>query len=220
MRRFYGAKGSDWEQCIPECVNVTAADVRQPSGSAAVCMAGIGFLIQWKGWHHVVEAIALLPETTRGRLKFRHIGAVGATPTSAHYARKLLTRTKGLHLTESVEWLGEQPSSTPLLQRSDCLVVASLNEPFSLAMLEALYAGVPVIAADSGGAVDLIEPGRNGWLFRSGDSVDLARVLRSLVETDALAKIQIDREGLRRFSAPVVAQQWAAVYARVLEHSK
>jgi hypothetical protein len=55
----------------------------------------------------------------------------------------------------------------------------------------------------------------NGWLFRSGDATDLTRVLRSLVETDVLAQVRIDREALQRFNAPVVAAQWAEVYARL-----
>jgi len=134
---------------------------------------------------------------------------------SARYAEALFARTKEAGLSETIQWLGEQPSSAPLLAESDCLVVASNNEPFSLAMLEALFAGVPLVAADSGGATDLVETPKNGLLFKTGSPEDLARVLRSLVETDALTKVQIDREGLRRFSAPVVAAQWAEVYARL-----
>jgi glycosyltransferase involved in cell wall biosynthesis len=118
-------------------------------------------------------------------------------------------------LSDRVEWRGEQPSADALLGVIDCLVLPSENEPFSLAMIEALNASVPVLRADSGGAVDVIEPGVNGWLFRSGDATDLTRVLRSLVETDVLAQVRIDREALQRFNAPVVAAQWAEVYARL-----
>ena len=164
----------------------------------------------------MVEAMALLPAEIRTHLRFCHIGCAASSPESERYAEALYNRTKEAGLADNIQWLGEQPSSAPLLGQSDCLIVASNNEPFSLAMLEALFAGVSVIAADSGGAVDLIEPPKNGLLFKSGSPQDLARVLRSLVEADALAKIQIDGEGLRRFTAPVVAQQWAAVYARVL----
>jgi len=217
MRRYYAVSGAigDWAQCIPECVSIEAELPMRVVRGDTVRVAGIGFLTQWKGWHHVVEAFADLPDGIRARLKFCHIGPVGALSESARYAEALFARTKEAGLSETIQWLGEQPSSAPLLAESDCLVVASNNEPFSLAMLEALFAGVPLVAADSGGATDLVETPKNGLLFKTGSPEDLARVLRSLVETDALTKVQIDREGLRRFSAPVVAAQWAEVYARL-----
>jgi glycosyltransferase involved in cell wall biosynthesis len=115
-----------------------------------------------------------------------------------------------------VSFLGEQASSLPLLAQSDALVVASRNEPFSVAMLEALHAGVPVIAADSGGAVDIVRPPENGLLFKTGSAEDLARVLVSVVEENALARVKIDQDGLRRYSASAVAARWAQVYERLL----
>jgi glycosyltransferase involved in cell wall biosynthesis len=217
MRRYYGVsgKGGDWAQCMPECVSAKPELSARVVRDGVVRIAGVGFLTPWKGWHLVVEAMALLPVELKSRLKFCHIGPIGASPESARYAKELFANTKKAGLSESVQWLGEQPASAPLLAESDCLVVASNNEPFSLAMLESLFAGVPVVAADSGGATDLVETPKNGLLFKTGSSQDLARVFRLLVETDALAKVRIDREALRRFSAPVVAAQWAEVYARV-----
>jgi glycosyltransferase involved in cell wall biosynthesis len=215
MRRYYGVSGRDGAQCIPGCMAEGVVAAARKESSDIIRLVGVGALVRWKGWHHVMDALAALPETILARLRFRHIGKDDGSAASRAYAQELRERTKAVGLKKNIEWLGQQPSSTPLLAESEALIVASENEPFSIAMLEALRAGVPVIAADSGGAVDLIEPPKNGLLFKSGSPQDLARVLRSLVETDALAKIQIDRESLRRFSAPVVAQQWSAVYARL-----
>jgi len=76
-----------------------------------------------------------------------------------------------------------------------------------------LRAGVPGLGADSGGVVDLVRPGETGWTFRTGDVADLARAITSLVETDALARVRITPETIRSFTAPVLAGQWAVVYA-------
>ena len=216
MRRYYGVAGSDLAQCIPGCFSEGPESFAGKDGTGIIRLAGIGALVRWKGWCHVVEALAELPGEVLARLRFRHIGVDDGTAGSRAYVQELRERTAAAGLTKNVEWLGQQPSSGPLLAESDCLVVASENEPFSIAMLEALRANVPVVAADSGGAVDLIAPPANGLLFKTGSARDLARVLRSLVETDALAKVRIDQESLRRFSAPVVAQQWAAIYASVI----
>jgi glycosyltransferase involved in cell wall biosynthesis len=101
----------------------------------------------------------------------------------------------------------------------DCLVVASRNEPFSVAMLEALRAAVPVLASRSGGNPDVIVPAVNGWLFEPDDPRDLADRIAGLVETDALQCVHIDPMRLQPFTAPVVAEQWSRIYARVLEET-
>jgi len=217
MQCYYGVQGRDEGQCIPSCTTfpeMTQQRARVFDGKT-IRLGGVGSLLRWKGWHLVIKALEALPTEIRQRFHFAHIGSGSGPGDSGGYVQELTNQVKEAGLRDAVDWRGEQPSADALLNEIDCLVLPSENEPFSLAMLEALHAGVPVLRADSGGAVNVIEPGRNGWLFRSGDYADLARVLRSLVETDALAKIQIDREGLRRFSAPVVAQQWAAVYARL-----
>jgi glycosyltransferase involved in cell wall biosynthesis len=60
----------------------------------------------------------------------------------------------------------------------DVLVVPSLwyeNTPFSV--LEALHAGVPVVASDLGGIAEIVVPGQSGMLFPAGDAAALAAVL-------------------------------------------
>lgn len=216
MRKYYDMQGAGWERCIPECVRANISPILRVPSQSLVRIAGVGFLVRWKGWHDVIEALALLPVETRARVRFDHIGPVGYAPADKRYAEELWKKTEAAGLAGCVRWLGEQPSSTPLLNESDCLVIASRNEPFSLAMLEALHAGVPLLAADSGGATDVVTLDRNGWLYRTGDPADLARLLRSLIETDALTRIRIDAGQLERFSAAVVAAQWREVYARLV----
>jgi glycosyltransferase involved in cell wall biosynthesis len=219
MKEYYGVAGGEaWAQCIPECVPapVLPRASRIPATDGALRLGGIGALVPWKRWHLVLEALALMPATVREKWRFRHIGGTDGSPVAERYSVQVQARTKELGLDDCVEWLGEQPSADGMLGETDCLVVASYHEPFSVAMLEALQAGVPVLAADSGGARDVIVPMGNGWLFRSGDARDLSRMLTMLVESDALARVRIDPSELTRFSAETVAGQWAEVYARLL----
>jgi glycosyltransferase involved in cell wall biosynthesis len=90
------------------------------------------------------------------------------------------------------------------------MVLCSLAvETFSLAALEAMAMGKPVIHADLGGASEMIFPGRNGFLFPVGDTralVDklailadrtvsrrMGREARELVETLFSEKTMVDR---------------------------
>lgn len=215
MKRYYGIGGEDWTQCVPGGVTALPVplDPRGPVSGKVLRLGGIGMLVSWKRWHDVIEALAALPPGVRERVSFQHIGSPDTTTGSRAYARQLRARTAALGLEGQVSWLGEQPNSDALLASVDCLLVTSQAEPFSIALLESLRAGVPGLGADSGGVVDLVRPGETGWTFRTGDVADLARAITSLVETDALARVRITPETIRSFTAPVLAGQWAVVYA-------
>lgn len=216
MKKYYGVGDGTWAGCLPGCVaELNPARRREAKRDSIVRLGGIGARVRWKNWQLVLEALALLPENTRRCLRFVHIGANDGSLDSRSHEAGLQARSQREDLRGVVEWRDEQPSGAALLQASDCLVVAAQNEPFSVAVLEALQAGVPVLAADSGGAQDIIVPGENGWLFPCGDVRALADRLASLVGTEALTRINISIDGLRRFTAPVVAAEWSEVYRKL-----
>ncbi|AWI08443.1 glycosyltransferase family 4 protein [Ereboglobus luteus] len=236
MSRYYGLPPQSWDDCLPPCIvpgtrascpqneppklfeNTKRAGFPRSRGEI-IRAAGIGAIVRWKRWEFVLDALAQLPAYIRAQWHFTHIGANDGTEDSIRYERELRERTRALNLETRVTWLGQQPSSAPLLRETDVLLVPSDNEPFSIARIEAFDADVPSISADSGGARDLITttPPVNGWFFRTGDAADLARALAHLAETNALAQARIDRDSLRRFSADHSARQHAQVYAGLLE---
>lgn len=221
MKRYYGLKrpGDLWAQCVPGGVPLAeTTELRRPVGGdrKIVHVGGVGPLVSSKCWHLVLDAMAAMPATQRWKIRFEHAGGADGTERSQRYQMALRAQTGALSLGNLVQWRGPEVRAEALLAEIDVLVVPSLREPFSLVMLEALAAGVPVLAANAGGARDVIASARNGWLFRSGDPRDLARALVMLAETDALATVSPRPESGWRFSSSVVAQQWALVYARVL----
>lgn len=219
MKHYYRVATPDdpWHQCIPGCVALPPHPVlRAPRPNPEVVrIGGIGALVSWKCWHLVLDAMAAMPTLSRAKIRFRHLGAPQPTTSSQRYAAALRAQTSALRLDNFVEWRGSQPDSQDFLRDIDVLVVPSLHEPLSVAMLEALAAGVPVLAANSGGARDAIQRSQNGWLFRAGDVPELARALMMLAESDALQYVESAPDADWRFAAPVVAAQWARVYARL-----
>ena len=91
------------------------------------------------------------------------------------------------------------------LARSDLLLHLCPVEPFGLAILEAMAAGIPVLVPDSGGAGSLVEDGISGLRFRADDADDLARRLATLQTADAETLNRLvsggDRQLATRFSA-------------------
>jgi glycosyltransferase involved in cell wall biosynthesis len=75
------------------------------------------------------------------------------------------------------------------------------EEPFGLAVLEAIEAGLPVIVPDAGGSADIVRPGRDGLHFASDDEEALAATLRTL-----------------RASSPGTRQEWVSSASNRLEN--
>lgn len=75
-------------------------------------------------------------------------------------------------------WVGDMQSVLP---RWDVFVMPSLEEAFGIAALDAMAAGLPVIASSVGGVVELVVDGETGWLVPPADVESLAFRLRSLL---------------------------------------
>jgi len=82
---------------------------------------------------------------------------------------------------DTVTVVGEVPDIAPYIAESDVVLLPSdLPEGFGLVVVEAFAQGRPAIASRSGGTVDVITHGVDGWLFTPGDPVSLAAVFSSL----------------------------------------
>ncbi len=87
----------------------------------------------------------------------------------------------GTELGRSIFFVGfQQPEENlALMTQAEAVVLPSRYEPHGIVVAEALAAGTPVVASDVvGSAVDLIQEGLDGRLFKSGDAEDLSRVLK------------------------------------------
>lgn len=82
---------------------------------------------------------------------------------------------------------GFQQDVRPLVLACDAMALCSTTETFSLAALEALALGRPVLHAALGGAAEMIEPGTNGFLFPNGDIEAFAERIAALADAPARA---------------------------------
>jgi glycosyltransferase involved in cell wall biosynthesis len=97
------------------------------------------------------------------------------------------------------------------------LVPSTWAEPFGLVALEAMRAGVPLIASRSGGLIDIVEDGSTGVLVPPGDAGALADAIRELI-LDAPRQTSMGanaRQAVTRFEADLVVPRIEQVYRRV-----
>jgi L-malate glycosyltransferase len=125
-----------------------------------------------------------------------------------------------LGVADRVELKGFVPEEQKyqILANSDVFALVSLHEGFGVVYLEAMYCGLPVVAADQGGQVDLLKDGETGYLVPVGDVDRLRGSLQALLE-DPVATRRIGDHNRRRFQEFSVASL-AARYERILEHAR
>ncbi|MCC4044173.1 glycosyltransferase family 4 protein [Enterococcus gallinarum] len=70
------------------------------------------------------------------------------------------------------------------LKEADLMIFPSLSDSFSFSVLEALSIGVPVICSDNTGASDIIEDGKNGFVFRTQNIEDLVRKIELAISSE------------------------------------
>ncbi|MBK1699972.1 glycosyltransferase family 4 protein [Thiococcus pfennigii] len=102
------------------------------------------------------------------------------------------------------------------LARADLLLHLCPAEPFGLAILEAMAAGLPVLVPDRGGAGALIEDGISGRHFRADDAADLARVLAAFQQASAKDLDRLVAGGDRQLATRFSAQERLADYRALL----
>ncbi len=89
---------------------------------------------------------------------------------------------------DRVHFLGERNDVGRILPHLDCLWLASAYEGQSNAVMEAMLAGVPVVATDIPGNRDLVVPGETGYLVPVGDRAAFARHTHALLDDRELAQ--------------------------------
>jgi glycosyltransferase involved in cell wall biosynthesis len=126
----------------------------------------------------------------------------------------------GMGLSGQITLTGWQREMPPIYAALDALVLPSLNEGTSVTAIEAMAAGVPVVATAVGGMPDVVSDGRTGLLAPSGDAKALADcVVRVLCEPDwARALALAGQESvLARFGLERLVRNMEALYTTVLE---
>ncbi|MGY8913510.1 MAG: glycosyltransferase family 4 protein [Flavobacteriales bacterium] len=140
----------------------------------------VGRLVESKNVALIIKALKHMPEV--------NFAVVGDGPENTFLQQ--LAKERGV--SNQITWLGEvsEEYKWDYLRAADVFILASQELPtgqvegFGIVLLEATAAGVPVMAAKSGGMIDVVNDNVNGFLFDPTNEEELAEKVRILIGDD------------------------------------
>ncbi len=182
------------------------------AGEGDLVIGSVAGTAPYKSWTTMAEALALLGEAERRRLR---IVVAGEPPLASQRSA-----VAALGVGERMVFPGLAADIRPLVAAFDAgFVLSTAIETLSYACREMMAMGKPVLVSDYGGLPENLGDGREGWIMPAGDAPALAAWLRRLLagafdlgQMGAAARARAEAE----FSLAKFLDETEAVYRRVL----
>ena len=174
---------------VAEAGDAAPVDPPTDAPTNAVCrLLFVGRLDQVKGVVVLFDAVASLVAAGAPI----HLTLVGDGPQRGDLER----RARELGIASSVEFAGyrNQEEVQQHLRDTDVFVLPSFAEGVPVSLMEAMAAGLPVVATNVGGVTELVSDGRNGVVVAPGDAAALERAIAGLV-ADAPLRRRLGEHG-------------------------
>jgi len=179
--------------------------VRPPRASAGRTVAVVGRLTEQKGVDVLLRALVEIP-------------GVDAVVVGDGPEREALGRLReALSLGDRVTFVGWLEDPGVVLDTVDALVVPSRYEALPLVVLEAMFAGLPVVASDVGSVSEAVVAGETGLLVPPDDPAALAAALRNVLDPVTGRAMGSKGQELAEtsFTADRMVHEYEALYARL-----
>jgi len=169
----------------------------------------LGRLTVDKGVHRFLDAVRL----ARRRIDLRAVVA-GTGPEESAVRRRI---AEDPELASGVSYLGAvcESEKPALLAQSDLFVLPSTSDTSSIALLEAMACGTPVIAPDRGGPAEIVDEGVTGWKAPATDPAAIAELIERTLD-DAAARHRVGRRATefvqRTASLDTMARRFISLY--------
>lgn len=193
-----------------------STQVRQQLGLDGQFVVGhFSRLSPWKGQHVLIEALAYCPSDVIAIL-------VGdALFGEQDYIEQLHKQITRLGLEERIHFLGFRSDVPQLMAACDLVAhTSTAPEPFGRVIVEGMLCGRPVVAAQAGGAAELVETGKTGWLVPPGSPQKLGEVITACCNQPEHA-VSIAQQAQiltsQRFHMSAINQQNAQLLCRALK---
>ena len=201
------ANGIDLKQFFPADENERRRRRQQWNAQAGPIIGIVARLSSVKGIDLLIKAFACI----RKQFPQAQLWIVGDGPEK----QKLRQLTGQMGLDGCVRFEAIVNQTPDVLPVFDIFVMPSVQEGLGLAVMEAQACGIAVVASNVGGLPDLIEDGKTGFLFTSGDTEALAAKIIELLNNPGQAQamaVAARRQVEKKFSLDQMVEQTIALY--------
>ena len=174
-------------------------------------IGSLGNIRRAKAYDVLLRAAALLMDQP---VKFRFV--IAGQPDKGDLYNNLLTLHKDLKLGDRVKFLGFIDDSADYLANLDLFLSSSTSEGLPLSAIQAMAAGLPLLATRCGGYQELVTHQHNGWLVTPGDPQALADAI-VLLASDAALRETMAHNALQHVQATFDERVMLAAYQAVYE---
>jgi len=162
--------------------------------SEAVVILQASRMESWKGHWLLLDALARLADVPQWVC---WIAGGPQRHEEIAYAKALHARAAALGLAQRIHFLGQRSDIAQLLAAADIYCQPNLGaEPFGIAFVEAMYAGLPVVTTAAGGPLEILDES-SGLFVRPNDTLSLATMLGRLI-ADQGERRRLGANGARR----------------------
>ncbi len=175
-------------------------------------IGAIGRLSHEKGHACLLKAVARLKKSFP-RLKCLIVG-------DGPLRQELERLSRELGISQNCIFLGARRDIAEILSILDLLVLPSLSEGLSMALLESMASRCPAVASRVGGIPELIEDGKTGLLVEPENPLALAEAIRSLLQNKDKAKeisLNARRRVEKEFTVEEMAKKTEGIYERFVK---
>lgn len=181
-------------------------------------LAIIGDIIPRKGLLHLIRA---LPQIIQAVPNVR-LAIVGEPKRGTEYYEKARAEAQKLGVNEVILWLGQRNDVPQLMAAMDVYILASLDEMFPVAVLEAMAAGKAIVATRVGGVPECVADGQTGLLAPSENPKALADAIIKLLANPGLRSemgTRAQEAARQEFSVESQTPRLEAVFARLIDRA-
>ena len=197
---------------LPNAVDRAFFDI-QPAPDETRTILCIGAVCYRKNQNEFIRALDSLAGPAKLKVVF-----LGQALKEDPYAAEFFDLLKERPWCEYIGFEG-RPAIRERMRRATMLVLPSLEDNCPMVVLEAMAAGLPVIAANVGGVPDLVEDGKNGLMIQQKDQASMRGAVQALLDNPDRARelaTTARQQARERYHPLVIARRHVEIYREVL----
>ena len=155
-----------------------------------IVITSVARLIPYKGHLYLID---IANELIKKSSKFKFLIVGDTLPSYAYYEKSIKQKVIDLGLEDQIKFLGFREDVSSILKKSDLFIHPAIcPDPLPTVLFESLHNDLPSLATNLGGAVEILDNGKNGLLFPYDDYKKAADIIIEYSSNKKLQKKHLD----------------------------